>query len=81
MSTAPFVLRSERMNRGLTVAALADLLDVSRHTIMRIEAGARPNAPVALKIALWLSIGGEPVRVTDLWPVAPTEATGEGVAA
>jgi len=69
MSAPPFNLREERMNRGLTVAALAEILDVSRHTVMRIEAGARPNAPVALKIAEWLSGDGQLVRVTDLWPV------------
>ncbi len=67
---ALFNLRAERMNRGLTVAALAERLDVSRHTIMRIEQGAKPNAPVALKIAKWLSADGDPVKVTDLWPVA-----------
>lgn len=72
--TTVFNLRVERMNRGLTVAALAELLDVSRHTIMRIEAGARPNAPVALKIADWLSGDGEAVRVTDLWPVEDVAA-------
>lgn len=69
MTPATFNLRVERMNRGLTVAALADMLDVSRHTVMRIEAGTIPNAPVALKIAEWLSGDGELVRVTDLWPV------------
>lgn len=65
MST--FDLRTERMNRGVTISALAAELDVSRHTIMRIESGAIPNAPVALKIAQWV---GEGKRPTDLWPVA-----------
>ena len=70
MSADAFNLRAERMNRGLTISELADRLDVSRHTIMRLEAGAVPRARVGLKIADWLSSDGDPVSVTDLWPVA-----------
>lgn len=59
-----FDLRAERMNRGVTINALADETGLSRHTIMRIEAGAQPMAPTAHAIARWV---GRPA--SELWPL------------
>lgn len=63
-----FDLRSERMNRGLTQAELARLIDVDRGTVIRLERGGTPLAGTALKIAEW--IGSTPA---ELWPIE-TEA-------
>lgn len=65
-----FDLRTERINRGLTQAALARLIEVDRTTIIRIERGGTPFADTALKIADWL---GE--KPADLWPAEAPERT------
>lgn len=61
--SAVFSLRRERFDRGLTLADLVELTGVSRTTLVRIEQGAIPNAPVAKAIADWLD-----VRPSELWP-------------
>lgn len=63
-----FDLRTERVNRGLTQAALARLIDVDRGTVIRLERGGTPLADTALKIADWLD-----TTPAELWPVAEPE--------
>lgn len=46
-----FDLRAARLERGETIAAVVEATGVSRHTIMRIEQGATPQAPTAKKLA------------------------------
>lgn len=71
-----FDLRAERMNRGVTIAALAETTGLSRHTIMRIESdGALPTAPTAYAIAQWV---GRPA--SELWPTPLPEPDREAAA-
>jgi transcriptional regulator with XRE-family HTH domain len=67
--TAAFNLRRERFDRGLTLNELAEKTGVSRSTLIRIEQGAVPNAPVALAIAEWLG-----TKPSELWPEEATAA-------
>jgi len=46
-----FDLHAERVNRGITIATLAAATGVSRATIIRLEAGAKPQAPTAKRLA------------------------------
>lgn len=63
------LLRAKRFERGLTIAELASAACVSRHTIMRLEAGTtQPQAPTAKALADTLGC-----VVADLWP-APVSA-------
>jgi transcriptional regulator with XRE-family HTH domain len=63
-----FDLRKERVNRGLTQAALARVLEVDRGTVIRLERGGTPMADTALRIAQWLD-----TTPAELWPVAEPE--------
>jgi ribosome-binding protein aMBF1 (putative translation factor) len=56
-------LQEERLNRGLSIPALAREIDVADHVIRHAEKGGIPNPANALKIASFF--GG---RVTDFWP-------------
>lgn len=58
-----FNLRTERMNRGITQADLARILEVDRGTVIRLERGGTPMAGTALKIAEWLE-----TTPAELWP-------------
>jgi len=59
------LLRSERLNRGLTLKQAATRMGVSWKTLQRAEAGSSvPFPATALKIA-----GFYGMRVTDVWPV------------
>lgn len=64
-----FNLRRERFDRGITLAELVSLTGVSKTTLVRIEQGAVPNAPVAKAIADWL--GSKP---SELWPTEDVAA-------
>jgi transcriptional regulator with XRE-family HTH domain len=57
-------LRTERMNRGVTIETLAAETGVSRATIIRLEQGATPQAPTAKRVAAFFDL-----KATDLWPV------------
>lgn len=57
-------LRAERLNRGLTVAAAALQIGVSRGTLQKAEAGLMPSAPLAKKIADFYG-----AKVTEIWPL------------
>lgn len=60
-------LRSERLNRGLSVRDAAGRIGVEPQTLSRAESGgSRPHPGNALKIAEFYGC-----RVTDLWPVEP----------
>ena len=63
-----FDLRTERMNRGLTQAALARELGIDRGTVIRLERGGTPLADTALKIADW--VGSTPA---EMWPIEPVD--------
>lgn len=58
-----FSLRRERFDRGVSLVALESITGVSRSTLIRVEQGAVPTAPVAKAIADWL--GAKP---SELWP-------------
>lgn len=58
-----FSLRRERFDRGMTIAELVEVTGVSKTTLIRIEQGAVPNAPVAKAIADWLE-----AKPSELWP-------------
>lgn len=62
-------LTEERLNRGLSIPALAREVDVAEHVIRHAEKGGIPTPANALKIATFF--GG---RVTDFWPA--THANG-----
>lgn len=57
-------LRAERLNRGLSVAALAREIRVPDHVIRHAEKGGTPQPANALRIADYFG-----VMVTDLWPL------------
>lgn len=58
-------LKVERMNRGLSLAALAEEIDVPKSTLARIEATGVEPAPKT-KLAIARFVGRE---VVDIWPV------------
>lgn len=57
-------LRSERLNRGLTVAQMAERAGVTKRVLQNAERGTTPHPANALKIATFLER-----QVTDIWPV------------
>ena len=59
-----FDLRTERMNRGLSLDALSKQIDVPRNTISRVENGATPVPETRLKLAEFYG-----KKVTEIWPV------------
>lgn len=61
--TTTFSLRRERFDRGISLRELVEITGVSKTTLVRIEQGAVPNAPVAKAIADWLDS-----KPSDLWP-------------
>lgn len=62
-------LLEERLNRGLSPAAAAADIGISRGTLRRAESGERPQVAVAKKIADFYG-----VQVTDIWPVEDRSA-------
>lgn len=77
-----FNLREARHNAGLSLKELADEIPgTSPATLGRAETGVTvPQLQTCLAIArYWASKGyvgddGEPLRVTDIWPVSKPEA-------
>jgi transcriptional regulator with XRE-family HTH domain len=66
------LLRSERLNRGLTLKQAAARMGISWKTLQRAEAGrSAPFPATALKIA-----GFYGLRVTDVWPVHAAPGAG-----
>lgn len=63
-------LKAERINRGLSVKALAEILGVSRDTIERAERGESLHPSNAFKVADFYGF-----KVTDVWPLDDAEAT------
>ncbi len=58
-------LRAERLNRGLSLAAAAEVMEVDRDALRRAEEGiGRPHPRNALAIASFYGY-----KVTDLWPI------------
>lgn len=58
-------LKAERMNRGLTLAELADAIDVPKSTLARVETtGTEPKPKTKLAIANF--VGRD---VIEIWPV------------
>ncbi len=58
-------LRAERLNRGLSLAALAEQTGVPKSTLARVESGQAEPVPET-KLALADFYG---YKVTDIWPV------------
>lgn len=56
-------LRMERLNRGLSLAALAKETKVAHSTIARLEAGDLPSPQTAYRLATFFD-----KRPTDMWP-------------
>lgn len=61
-------LKAERLNRGLSLTALAEQIDVPKSTLDRAEQGTEPVPATKLKIAKFYGCA-----VTDIWPVEVTE--------
>lgn len=57
-------LKSERLNRGLSLDALSAEVSVPKSTLARMENGVEPRPEVRLKIANLYGF-----KVTDIWPV------------
>lgn len=57
-------LLSLRLNKGLSIPALAAEAEVPEHVIRHAEKGGMPRPENALKLAESLD-----VAVTDIWPV------------
>jgi transcriptional regulator with XRE-family HTH domain len=51
-----FDLRKARHARGETIATVAAGTGLSRHTLMRVEAGSTPQAPTAKAIADYFGV-------------------------
>lgn len=62
-------LKAARLNRGLSIEALAKQVGVPAHVIRHAESGGRPRPENALRIAEFFGC-----QVTDFWPVEPVEA-------
>lgn len=62
-------LMAIRLNKGLSIPALAKKARVPDHVIYHAEKGGVPRPVNALKIARALDL-----QVTDLWPVEPRSA-------
>lgn len=64
------LLRTERLDRGLSVRAAARLIGVSHRIVLEAESGARvPHPHNAKKIADFYGL-----RVRDIWPVKEAAA-------
>ncbi len=57
-------LKAERLNRGLSLDALSDEIDVPKSTLARMETGVAPRPAVRLKVA---DLYG--YEVTEIWPL------------
>lgn len=57
-------LKEARLNKGLSPAAAASEIGVSRGTLVAVEDGHTPTPEVAKRIADYYE-----QRVTDIWPV------------
>jgi transcriptional regulator with XRE-family HTH domain len=62
-------LKSERLNRGLSLDALAARTGVPKSTLARVEGGGVPNARTAFAIAEFFGY-----KVTEIWPVEEAAA-------
>lgn len=63
-------LRAERLNRGLSLTAAAEVMSVPLNVLSRAEAGeGMPHPSNAKKIADFYE-----VKVTDIWPVQEVAA-------
>jgi DNA-binding XRE family transcriptional regulator len=61
-------LKEARINRGLSLAAAASEIGVSRATLVDVEDGHVPTPATAKRIADFYE-----QRVTDIWPVETKE--------
>jgi len=57
-------LKAERVNKGLSLDALAASIDVPKSTLARVEGGSHPRVETAFKIADFYGY-----KVTDIWPL------------
>lgn len=57
-------LKQERLNRGLTVAGLAQEIGISPSALQRAEAGRSVHPANAKSIADYFEM-----KVTDIWPL------------
>jgi transcriptional regulator with XRE-family HTH domain len=64
-----FSIKEARLNRGLTLRALAEEAGVSLGAAARAEAGKAVNPENAKALADYFDC-----KVTDIWPVEPAEA-------
>lgn len=63
-------LREERLNRGLSLTAAAEKIEVPLNVLARAESGeGRPHPANAKLIADFYGY-----KVTDIWPLEPQEA-------
>lgn len=62
--------RKERLDRGLSLTQMSELMGVPRNTIARIERGAEPVPETKRKFAEFYGCA-----VTDIWPVEDSERT------
>lgn len=63
-------LRKERINRGLSQEAAAEVMEIDRDALARAERGeGRPHPRNAFKIASFYGY-----RVTDVWPLTEESA-------
>lgn len=63
-------LRAERLNRGLSLTAAADAMNVPLNVLSRAEAGeGMPHPANAKRIADFFGH-----RVTDIWPIEEVAA-------
>jgi transcriptional regulator with XRE-family HTH domain len=60
----PVDLKAERLNRGLSLDALAAAVEVPKSTLARMEHGVIPRPAVRLKVADFYG-----KSVTDIWPI------------
>lgn len=66
----PLDMRTERINRGFSIRALARELGVPEQTIRRAEDGLAPSIANAHKLAHFYG-----VKVTDIWPTDTWDRT------
>jgi transcriptional regulator with XRE-family HTH domain len=68
-STTGALLKAKRLDQGLSLAAAAQAMGVSRMTLRRAETlGRRPGPVTAHRIATHYGY-----RVTELWPLENTD--------
>lgn len=60
----PEDITRRRLNRGLSLSALAKKLEMAPNTLKAIEGGSVPRPDKAKQIADFME-----VKVTDLWPI------------